>query len=176
VAGQNFPKKLQPYYFAVNAMFIEAMKSREVSREVSICSTRLQWWETQLTSIQAGKAPVEPVGRMLQQVAFKTRVNLDLLKRLVAYQQFDIERGEMNTMAELEVYGENTRSLLLYLNLHLLEIDDRDANLAASHLGRCLGICDVIKKSPHMMALNRNQFPTEILLKHELYFDRIWDK
>lgn len=79
-------------------------------------------------------------------------------------------------MSELEVYAENTRSLLLYLNLHLLEIDDRDANLAASHLGRCLGICDVIKKSPYMMAINRNQFPTEMLLKHDLYFDRIWDK
>jgi NADH dehydrogenase [ubiquinone] 1 alpha subcomplex assembly factor 6 len=113
---------------------------------------------------------------MLQQTALKTRVNLELLKRLVAYQQFDIERGEMNTIAELEVYAENTRSLMLYLNLHLLEIDDRDANLAASHLGRCLGICDVIKKSPHMLAINRNQFPTELLLKHELYFDRIWDK
>lgn len=82
----------------------------------------------------------------------------------------------MGTMAELEVYAENTRSLLLYLSLHLLEIDDREANLAASHLGRCLGICDVIKKAPYMLALNRNQFPSEVLLKHEVYFDRIWDK
>ena len=51
-------------------------------------------------------------------------------------------------MGELEVYAENTRSLLLYLNLHLLGIDDQDALTAASHIGRCLGICDIIKKTP----------------------------
>ena len=50
---------------------------------------------------------------------------MKLLQRMVDYQIFDIERGDMQTMKELEVYGENTRSLLLYLELHLLGIDDR---------------------------------------------------
>ena len=56
-------------------------------------------------------------------------------------------------MKELEVFGENTRSLSLYLNLHILGIDSREANLAASHLGRCLGICDVLKKTPYYLAV-----------------------
>ena len=55
-------------------------------------------------------------------------------------------------MKELEVYAENTRSLLLYLNLHLLNIDDPDALTAASHIGRCIGICDIIKKTPFYLA------------------------
>ena len=61
---------------------------------------------------------------MLGEVKSNTRVNFKLLHRLVDYQLFDIDRGSINTMQELEVYAENTRSLLLYLNLHLLNIDD----------------------------------------------------
>ncbi len=66
-------------------------------------------------------------------------------------------------MRELEVYAENTRSLLLYLNLHILRIDDVNALTAASHLGRCIGICDVIKKIPFYLAKQRSYIPAEIL-------------
>lgn len=68
-------------------------------------------------------------------------------------------------MKELEIYAENTRSLLLYLNLHLLRIDDTNALTAASHLGRCIGICDVIKKIPFYLAKHRGYMPNEILAK-----------
>ena len=62
-------------------------------------------------------------------------------------------------MTELEIYAENTRSLLLYLNLHLLRIDDSNALSAASHIGRCLGICDVLKKIPYYLAKHRSYIP-----------------
>ena len=65
----------------------------------------------------------------------------------------------MQSMAELEVYAENTRSLMLYLNLHLLKIDNKDALTAASHIGRCVGICDVIKKVPYYLAKRRGYLP-----------------
>ena len=68
-------------------------------------------------------------------------------------------------MTELEVYAENTRSLLLYLNMHLLRIDDTNALSAASHIGRCLGICDIIKKMPYYLALHRGYIPQDVLLK-----------
>ena len=76
-----------------------------------------------------------------------------------------MERGDIRTMKELEVYAENTRSLLLYMNLHMLNIDDNNAIIAASHIGRCLGICDVLKKIPYYLAKHRSYIPTEILLK-----------
>jgi phytoene/squalene synthetase len=86
---------------------------------------------------------------------------------------FDIERGDIQSMKELEVYAENTRSLLLYLNLHLLCIDDANAILAASHIGRCLGICDVIKKIPFYIAKHRNYVPVEMLAK--VRFDTMYN-
>jgi phytoene/squalene synthetase len=68
-------------------------------------------------------------------------------------------------MTELEVYAENTRSLVLYMNLHLLKIDDPNALTAASHIGRCLGICDVIKKLPYYLAVHRGYIPQDVLLR-----------
>lgn len=77
-------------------------------------------------------------------------------------------------MKELEVYAENTRSLLLYMNLHLLRIDDERANLMASHLGRALGICDVLKKAPYYIAVQRDYIPVDILMKHNVQQDKIY--
>lgn len=99
--------------------------------------------------------PKEPVSKVLSEALKNTPINFNLLKRMVDYQLFDIDRGDIQTMRELEIYAENTRSLLLYLNLHLLRIDDTNALTAASHLGRCIGICDVIKKIPFYLAKHR---------------------
>lgn len=51
-------------------------------------------------------------------------MNFKLLHRLVDYQLFDIDRGSIMSIEELEVYAENTRSLMFYMNLHLLQVDN----------------------------------------------------
>ena len=79
-------------------------------------------------------------------------------------------------MQELEIYAENTRSLMLYMNLHLLSIDDEQANLIASHLGRAIGICDILKKTPYYLAVHRNKIPLEIMARHNVYNDRIYNR
>ena len=73
----------------------------------------------------------------------------------MSYQLFDSERSEIHSMKELDILGENTRSLLLYMNLHLLGIDCKEANLAASHIGRCYGIIDVLRKMKYYLSKYR---------------------
>lgn len=111
---------------------------------------------------------------MLQEVHKHTKVNFKLLHRLVDYQLFDLERGDIANMEELEIYGENTRSLMLYMNLHLLSIDDPNANLIASHLGRALGICDTLRKAPYYIATSRGYLPTDVMLRHNCYNEKIY--
>jgi phytoene/squalene synthetase len=150
----------------VHALFLEALRSREISRETSICQTRLQWWEQTVIDVaEKGLPPRDPVAKVISEAVKKTPLNAKLLGRMINYQLFDIDRGDIQTMQELEVYAENTRSLLLYMNLHLLRIDNKDALSAASHLGRCIGICDVIKKIPFYLAKHRSYIPTDLLLK-----------
>ena len=58
----------------------------------------------------------------------------------------------MTSMKELDILGEHTRSLLMYMGLHLLGIDNKEANLAASHIGRCYGMIDVFKKLKYYLS------------------------
>ena len=113
---------------------------------------------------------------MLKEVKSNSKVNFKLLHRMIDFQLFDIDRGTIGTMKELEIYGENTRSMMLYMNLHLLSIDDPKANLIASHLGRALGICDVLKKAPYYIAVNRGYLPIDVLMKHNVQSDKIFKR
>ena len=63
--SQFLPPKIRPYYFGINAFFLEILKSREISRERSIAQTRLHWWVQTLNDVESGKRPREPVGRVL---------------------------------------------------------------------------------------------------------------
>lgn len=135
---------------------------------------RLLWWQETLNDIEAGKKIQEPIGVAIKLALENTQINFNLLHRLVSYQIFDTERDEIKTMAELDIYAEHTRSLLMYLSLHILGIDNKEANLAASHIGRCYGIIDVMKKMKYYLTKDRHYIPSEILLKNGIYFERIW--
>lgn len=82
-AGAHMPKSMQAYYFGINCFFLEVLRSREISKEQSICQTRLQWWQQTLTDIENEKAAREPVARLLQSVKQNSKVNFKLLHRLV---------------------------------------------------------------------------------------------
>lgn len=175
IVGQHFPKSKQGFFYTVHAFFLEVLKSREVSRQAYVCKRRLLWWQETLEEVTKGKKPAEPLGVALKELYTNTNVNFDLFHRLVSYQLFDLERSEMTTMNDLTSYAENTRSLTFYLYLHILGIDDSNAYSAASHIGRCYGIIDVLRKMQYYLINHRSYLPTDILLKHNLYFDRIYN-
>lgn len=173
--GTNFPISKQPFFFTVHAFFLELLKSRETSRQINICKRRLIWWAETLNDIEKDRKVHEPIGVALKELRNNTNANFDLLHRLVSYQIFDLERSEMKDMNELANYAENTRSLTFYLYLHILGIDDKSAYSAASHMGRCYGIIDILRKMQYYLINHRYYLPSDILLKHNLYFDRIYN-
>ena len=79
-------------------------------------------------------------------------------------------------MQELEIYAENTRSLMLYANLNLLRIDNSKANEIASHVGRCIGICDVLRKAPYYIGVRRNYIPLDVMTRHNCFSDKIYNR
>ena len=175
IVGQHFPKSRQMYYYTVQAFFLEIMKSREVSRQPTICQRRIMFWGDVLSDSANNKKMVEPIGVALKELHTKTNANFHILNKIVSYQLFDIERGEMKTMNDLTIYAENTRSQTFYLFLHILGIDNKDAYSAASHLGKWYGIIDVLRKMLYYIIHHRWYVPSELLLKHNLFFDRIYN-
>lgn len=169
VIGKAYPKQLRPYYFGYHAFFIEIRKARFASRESSVSQMRLQFWDEALSDAIHGKTPNEPVSVVLKETFLKTAVKPDLLKRMIAFQFFDLDRnGELDSIADLEIYAENVRSLLLFCNLNLLKIRKDDAYLAASLVGRGVGIVDILRKTPSLVRMDVNLLPNDLMAKHSI--------
>jgi hypothetical protein len=82
-----------------------------------------------------GTCQQEPISICLHEALRQNSINPKLLYRLVDYQLYEMEKMKVRSMKDLEIYGENTRSLLLYMTLHMIGIDDDSTYKAASHLG-----------------------------------------
>ncbi len=145
---------------------------------------RLNFWEDSLKSalkevffLKQDKNQSEPITFILKEAFSKTPIKQETLFRIIDFQTFDMERGsEMNTMEDLEIYAENTRSLLLYLNLNMMNVKDRNAFIAASHIGRGVGMVDVLKKLPGLFRLNVNMLPQSIIDKNGGHSFSLWDR
>ncbi len=149
VIGSTLPPKLKHHYFAYHAFFCEVLRSRYISKEQSIGRMRLTFWEDSLKEISQGKDVKEPILIVLKESLKETGIRKDTLHRMIDFLFFDIDRqGEIKNMEDLEVFAENTRSLLYYLGLNLLHVNDKNAYIAASHMGRGVGIVDCLKKMP----------------------------
>jgi len=175
--GSGLPPKLKNHYFAYHAYYTEIQKARYISKESSICRMRLSFWEESLKEILQDKKIKEPILISLKDTLQSTGIRKTTLFRIIDFQYFDIERaGAINSMDELEIFAENTRSLLIYMTLNLLQIDNKDAYIAASHIGRGVGIVDVLKKMPALMKIHVNQIPSDIVYKYGASMITLWDR
>ena len=82
----------------------------------------------------------------------------------------------MRYMRDLEIMAENTRSLQLFLGLHLLQIDSKDAYMAASYMGRCAGLCYILGSMPFYFQKQVMMIPDELLTKHGTTYQFLWDR
>jgi len=95
---------------------------------------------------------------------------------MLYYQIYHMERQEMRYIRDLEIMAENTRSLQMFLSLHLLQIDSKDAYMAASYMGRCAGICNILLLVPTHFQNKVKIFPEELLEKHATRYELLWDQ
>ncbi len=95
---------------------------------------------------------------------------------MLYYQLYFIDRGEMKLMKDLEIMAENTRSLQLFLNLHILNIDNKDAYMAASHMGRAAGLCHILTQMPYFLQKQIHIVPQELLDKHHTSHKYLWEQ
>jgi phytoene/squalene synthetase len=138
---------------------------------------RLAFWEDSLKEILEDKRIKEPILILLKESFKQTGIRKDTLFRMIDFLYFDLDKlGEVSTIEDLEIFAENTRSLLLYLTLNLFQIDDKDAFIAASHIGRGVGMVDCLKKMSALQKMHINQIPSEIVSKYGASIINLWDR
>lgn len=71
-------------------------------------------------------------------------------------------------LAALESYAEGTASQLMYLQLAAAGVRHADADHAASHLGRAVGLTTLLRGTPAHAAARRSYLPVDLCAQHRV--------
>ena len=188
------PKAKQPAGFVLRAVNIETARIADAVQDGAAAQLRMQWWkEGILDALRGGggaggnaaKAPnseivsarSQPVLLALAQIAREQRETAGsvplsktwFLKLMDARMRAVTETHVApRTLAEVEQYSEATYSSLLYLLCEALDAGDEGTMHAASHLGKALGMCVMLRATGHFVQRREIHLPMDLTAKHGL--------
>ncbi|KAG0323767.1 NADH dehydrogenase (ubiquinone) complex I, assembly factor 6 [Dissophora globulifera] len=148
---------------------------------------RMQFWRDSLEKVFAGVPPQQPVALALayaiqEQALYQehqlkqtqdgsaedSEMSLIWFKRMITEREQNLSDPQFMTISQMETYCENTFGSLLYLQLESVGVKSLEADHAASHLAKAMGIATMLRAFPFHMQQNRMVIPAEITAKHNL--------
>ncbi|XP_073234304.1 NADH dehydrogenase (ubiquinone) complex I, assembly factor 6-like isoform X2 [Porites lutea] len=141
------PKGSRRSVFAVRAFNIEVARIQDTVSDPNIGRMRLQFWRDSLDNIYQGNPPQQPVALELAE-------------------EKSIDNRPYDTADSLEEHGENTVSSVLYLILECLGVKDVQADHAASHLGKAIGVVTLLRATPFHGSRGKVYIPSDVMIKH----------
>ncbi|KAI8807396.1 Squalene/phytoene synthase, partial [Cladochytrium replicatum] len=116
-----------------------------------------------------GRPRHHPIRIALRGTVKKSSMGKQFLKRIIQAKDDQLSANAPSTsMKDLETYAENTASSLLYLQLQALGIEDQNADHAASHIGKALGIATTVRGIPYLVRERQLCLPTQLTANHGL--------
>ncbi|CAG8449864.1 8681_t:CDS:2 [Ambispora leptoticha] len=169
-----YPKNLQYAYYAIRAFNVElAMVRGSVSSQL-IGKMRMQFWRESIDSIFKGNPPHHPVALLLNSTLEHCKLSSLFFKRIINERDANLDDPPYMSIRDLESYGENTASCLLYLQLELLGIKNIQADHAASHIGKATGIVTILRAFPYLASKRRMYLPADTLAKFKISEEAIF--
>ncbi|KAF9433432.1 NADH dehydrogenase (ubiquinone) complex I, assembly factor 6 [Entomortierella beljakovae] len=185
---QFFPQHQKATQMALRAFNIELASIRESVSNTDIGRMRMQFWRDSLEKVFAGTPPQQPVALALayaiqeqeqhhqkqhhdqlgRSSVADTEMSLIWFKRMITEREQNLSDPQFMTIGQMETYCENTFGSLLYLQLESVGVKSLEADHAASHLAKAMGISTMLRAFPFHMHQNRMIIPAEITAKHNL--------
>lgn len=163
---------------ALRAFNIELASIRESVSNTDIGRMRMQFWRDSLDKVFAGIPPQQPVAlalahaiqeqelhRLHRNSSEDTTMSLIWFKRIITEREQNLSDPQFMTLNQMESYCENTFGSLLYLQLESAGVKSLEADHAASHLAKAMGIATMLRAFPFHMHQNRMVIPAEITSK-----------
>ncbi|KAI8082896.1 Squalene/phytoene synthase [Halteromyces radiatus] len=129
---------------------------------------RMQFWKDTIDKVYSGNAPQQPIALALQDSLQHANLSSMWLKRIITERMANLDDHPFMTIKEMEDYGENTASSLLYLQLESLNVRDVQVDHVVSHLGKMMGISTFLRSLPFHLAQKRLVLPVQITAKHNI--------
>ena len=190
--GENFtwmvqlPTNLRRPVFALRAFNIESVLvgDQVQSKEGPLVSIRFQWWRDAVDAIFKGQgAPKHPVVMALQSVIHEgpnqrtgtPEPSLPILTSAPQIKKYNLKRIldtretdllDAQPPLSIEGYSEGSASQLLYLQLAAAGVASREADHAASHLGKAVGISTLLRGTAFHASNRRSYLPLDLCAEH----------
>jgi NADH dehydrogenase [ubiquinone] 1 alpha subcomplex assembly factor 6 len=198
------PKEHRPAALALRAFNVETATALGVTKEPRLALMRLRWWRDALDALDASRAspvgggegksgdgdpasfapilPDHPVFIALHAVFSDPRRGSARTKRWlksvadarVRDAELGIENLTPGNVSYLEAYSEKTSASLLYLQLDACGVGTAEADHAASHLGKAIGIANLLRGTAHHARQRRCYLPVDVLAKHGAVLEDVY--
>ncbi|XP_057196949.1 NADH dehydrogenase (ubiquinone) complex I, assembly factor 6 isoform X2 [Triplophysa rosa] len=126
----------------------------------------MQFWKSAVEDIYRDDPPAQPISAELWRAVRKHTLTKRWMLRIINEREKDIEDRAYRNLQELEAYGENTQSSLLYLLLETLGVRNVHADHAASHIGKAQGILTCLRATPYNSSRRKVYLPMDICMLH----------
>ncbi|KAJ3104753.1 hypothetical protein HDU97_008932 [Phlyctochytrium planicorne] len=129
---------------------------------------RMQFWKDNIDDLFKGTVREHPVLKALATTLEYTELSQSWFKRVLKEREQDLDDQPYHTIADLEKYGENTASALLYLQLEASGIRSTQIDHLASHIGKAMTITTLLRSTPVHLSNRKMCIPSEIMAKHRI--------
>lgn len=142
---------------------------------------RFQWWRDAVDSAYAGSPVKNPVATALSYCLTVQNLSKYRLQRMISAREADqVNHAPFSNMQAIEEFAESTQSQLLYLQLEAANIKNAEADHAASHLGKAIGIASLLRGMRHLLSRKTNYLPVDLCAKHGVIVEQLlqgqeWD-
>jgi NADH dehydrogenase [ubiquinone] 1 alpha subcomplex assembly factor 6 len=157
---------------------IEIASVKDSVRSATSGFIRMNWWRDAVERAAANDPPQHPVAVALSALHQQRRISKELLHSIIEAREDDLELQQPATMAELDRYVEGASGSLHRLFLQVLDAEaaaaSSDAQHAASHVGRAVGLVTLLQGTPFHVSRASLYIPHELTQATRVSLNRLF--
>lgn len=135
---------------------------------------KFQWWKDAIFSCFQGQEVKHPVIVALAFCNSIQPLSQYRLQRMLEAKRVDqCEHRPFQTLQSLEDFSEDTQSQLAYLQLQASGVQSSDADHAASHLGKAIGLTSMLRGMHQFLKQGTHYFPVDLCAKNSVVPERL---
>ena len=147
--GNYMPSSSRESFYVLRAINIEISGVRDAARgNLLAARIRLQFFRDLISAVYSGTPHSHPLYQPLSVAVKRHDLNRRWLERLVDAREKALDGPPPKSIADMELYAEETVSSLLFLSLESCGIRDDRADEAASYIGRATGLATSLRVLP----------------------------
>ncbi|POM65226.1 Phytoene synthase [Phytophthora palmivora] len=175
LCGLLLPLKTRPSFFAIRALNAEIATIKDSVHSNQITGKiRMQWWRERIYNLYEVPASIgadrpeqsTTLLRGLDKAIHEHDLTRRWFERLLDARDQDLDREDVQSLHELEVYAEQTASSLLYLTLECLGVRDDTADRVAGHAGVAIGLATLLRGTAYHSSRRQSYLPEDLMNKH----------